>query len=111
MNKKLIALFLGTSLVLAACGGGDKSSENGADDGKSYVDDSAGAKIYKQNCINCHGDNLQGVSGPNLQEVGAKQSKDDIEKIILEGKGGGMPKGLVKGKDAETVAQWLSEKK
>ncbi|MFS0783677.1 cytochrome c551 [Bacillus sp. 1P06AnD] len=111
MNKKLLALFLGTSLALAACGGDKASDEKPKGDGKTYVDDSEGGQLYSKNCFACHGDNLQGVNGPNLQTIGAEKSEAEIEKIIVEGTGGGMPKGLLKGKDAETVAQWLSEKK
>lgn len=41
--------------------------------------------IYKQNCAGCHGEQLQGVSGPELTTVGAKFSPDELRTIILEG--------------------------
>jgi cytochrome c550 len=69
-------------------------------------------EIYSQNsCIQCHGENLEGGSGgPSLKNVGSDMSKDEILTQILEG-GGGMPGGIIQGKQAEKVAQWLSEMK
>ena len=32
--------------------------------------------IVKQSCTSCHGDQLQGAVGPNLQKIGGKLSKD-----------------------------------
>ncbi|MCP8967155.1 cytochrome c550 [Ectobacillus ponti] len=66
--------------------------------------------IVKQNCTSCHGDQLQGAVGPNLQKVGAKLSKDDIQNVILKGRGN-MPAGLLPADQATKVADWLSKKK
>ncbi|QRG67214.1 YqzM family protein [Brevibacillus choshinensis] len=69
------------------------------------------AAIFKQNCSSCHGQNLEGIVGPNLTKIGAQLSKDDIAKIIKEGKGG-MPPGMLKKQpEIQAVAQWLSEHK
>ncbi|MCA0989041.1 c-type cytochrome [Guptibacillus algicola] len=76
--------------------------------------DSAGGeaeKIYSQNCASCHGGDLGGGAGPALEAVGGKYSKDEILGIIKNGKGGGMPAGLIQGKEAEMVAEWLAAKK
>ena len=101
MKKKLLALLMGTSLVLAACGGDDaKETAGGAD----------AEKLFGQKCSSCHGADLKGGVGPNLTAIGAKLGKADIEKVITNGQGG-MPKGLLKGEDASSVASWLSEKK
>ncbi|RDU37611.1 cytochrome c [Neobacillus piezotolerans] len=103
MKKKLLALLMGASMVLAACGGGggDKDSASAGDP----------EKMYNQKCSGCHGGDLKGGAGPDLTKVGSKYSKDEIEKIIVDGKGGGMPAGLYKGEEASKVAEWLSEKK
>ncbi len=90
-------------IVLAACGKKDDSSSSSAKAGDPE-------KLYNQKCAMCHGSNLEGGGGPNLKSVGSELSKEDIEKIILEGKGN-MPGGVLKGKDAEAVADWLAEKK
>jgi mono/diheme cytochrome c family protein len=67
-------------------------------------------KIFEQNCAACHGNNLQGGMGPNLQHIGGSWSKDKILNQIQNG-GGGMPPGVIKGAEAEKVADWLSKKK
>jgi mono/diheme cytochrome c family protein len=70
-----------------------------------------GAEVYKQNCMSCHGQNLEGVAAPALTTVGTKYNAEEIAKIIKDGKGG-MPAGIVKKKpEIDAVAQWLSEKK
>lgn len=69
------------------------------------------AVLFKANCASCHGQNLEGIAGPNLTKVGSKYSADEIEKIIKEGKGG-MPPGMLKKADEiKAVAAWLAEKK
>lgn len=67
-------------------------------------------KIFAQNCTACHGKNLEGGAGPNLQKIGSQLSKDQILKQIKEG-GGGMPGGLIQGDAANKVAAWLAKKK
>ncbi|WP_223701318.1 cytochrome c551 [Sutcliffiella deserti] len=113
MKKALMAFVFGTSIfALAACGGGEENntatgtqeeSEAGA------VDTGAAEGIYKQSCASCHGGNLEGGFGPNLEQVGNKYNKDEIENIIVNGQGQ-MP-GVLKGDDATTVAVWLADHK
>jgi alcohol dehydrogenase (cytochrome c) len=88
---------------------GKNNNQNGQG-GKSSAAQADPKKIYQQNCASCHGNNLQGVSGPSLQHVGGSMSKEDILRQINNG-GGRMPGGLIKGKQAEAVARWLSKKK
>lgn len=103
MKKKLLALLMGTALLLAACGGGDDAADTPTAGGGDAE------KLYGQKCSSCHGGNLEGGVGPKLSAIGSKYSKEDIEKIIAEGKGS-MPKGLLEGADASAVASWLAEK-
>jgi mono/diheme cytochrome c family protein len=60
----------------------------------------------------CHGANLEGKLGPNLQKVGGKLSEEQIKKQIEAG-GGGMPAFGKKLKDNEvdTLVKWLAVKK
>ncbi|WP_242222927.1 cytochrome c550 [Bacillus cereus group sp. BfR-BA-01380] len=67
-------------------------------------------EIVKQSCTSCHGDQLQGAVGPNLQKVGGKLSKDQIQEVIVKGRGN-MPPGLIPADQASKVADWLSKKK
>ncbi|WHX40207.1 cytochrome c [Mesobacillus sp. AQ2] len=103
MKKKLLALLMGTSLALAACGGG----------GDEAGGDKAGAdpeKLFNQKCSSCHGGNLEGGVGPKLSDVGSRLSQDEIESTIANGKGS-MPPKLLEGDDASAVAEWLANKK
>ncbi|MEH7253254.1 cytochrome c, partial [Neobacillus niacini] len=61
-------------------------------------------------CSSCHGGDLVSGGAPDLDMIGTKYSKDEIEEIILNGKGG-MPGGILKGEDADAVASWLADKK
>ncbi|MGE6257369.1 cytochrome c551 [Heyndrickxia sporothermodurans] len=121
MVKKLIGIVMILTLAfsLAACGT-SKDNDNNANKNETTTDTNKGTttanagdaeKLYSQNCASCHGGNLEGAVGPNLQKIGAKYSKNEILNIINKGKSGGMPAGLLKGDDANTVATWLSQKK
>lgn len=116
MKKKLLALMMGSSLVLAACGGGGNDAaddkEPATNGGGETSTASAGdaEKLYQQNCLSCHGSNLEGGVGPALDKIGGKLSKEEIETTIAEGKGA-MPPGILKGEEASQVAEWLAAKK
>ncbi|WP_072334630.1 cytochrome c [Paenibacillus sp. cl123] len=72
----------------------------------------AAEAIYKQSCLACHGAELEGKLGPNLQKVGGKLSDQQIYKVLLNGKGG-MPafKSTLKDEELVNLAKWLAEKK
>jgi YVTN family beta-propeller protein len=70
----------------------------------------AGEVIYKASCASCHGDKLEGKSGPALKTIGSLKSKTEILERIQDGKGM-MPGGLVNETDAKILATWLSDKK
>lgn len=113
MKKYFIAFVFGASLLtLAACGGGEENNTaTNAPQGQGGGTDTAEAdKIYQQSCASCHGGNLEGGFGPNLQKVGNKYDQEDIEAIIANGQGQ-MKGGIVKGEDATAVAAWLAEHK
>lgn len=121
LKNLLLALGLGTTLALGACGGSDDSSSSDSSSTKeesTMNDDSSktetavdAEKIFANNCASCHGNNLEGNVGPNLTKVGSKYSSEEIQEIIKNGKGQ-MPAGILK-EDEEivAVADWLAEKK
>lgn len=107
MKKWLLALGLGSMLILGACGGGDSdSSSDGGDSGDSSV--AAGEQAYKDSCSSCHGNDLKGIGSAPLTDIGSKLSVDEIVNIIENGTGGGMPpiKGLTDDEMVE-IAEWL----
>jgi len=138
--KKLVTLALSFALVgiLSACGGGNNAqepapapeqpaaeqpAEQPAEEpaaeepaaeepaAEGTVDAVAAEEKYQaSSCVACHGADLSGASGPNLQKVGSKYSKDQIAGIIKNGQGT-MPGGMLQGEDADLVAAWLAEKK
>ncbi|MBN8209871.1 DUF2628 domain-containing protein [Bacillus sp. NTK071] len=63
--------------------------------------------ILQQSCISCHGSNLEGAVGPRLLNIGGKYSQEEIQEIIVNGKGSGMPGGLISEEDASKLAEWL----
>ncbi|WP_028399232.1 cytochrome c550 [Ectobacillus panaciterrae] len=66
--------------------------------------------IVKQTCTTCHGEQLQGAVGPNLQKIGAKLSQDEIKNVVMNGRGN-MPAGLLPAEQATKVAEYLAKKK
>jgi len=116
MLKKWTIRVLAAAFVLSlsACGGKTApppaaTPAPGAGGGAAQVNSEA---IYKQNCLSCHGGNLEGVSGPGLSKVGGKLSKDQIAAKIAAG-GGGMPafKTRLKEDEIQGLADWLAAKK
>lgn len=121
MQKALLALLLGSALVLGACGNNEKSTtgeakttDTTASEGKTTKTSVDGEKITKEKCISCHGNDLTGAMGPDLTKVGSKLSEDDIKDILNKGKGQ-MPakpaNGLQSDEEVNAVAKWLSEQK
>jgi cytochrome c551 len=116
MNKSLFCLILLAVVSLSACGKttaptpANQGTGTPAGGGAATTVDAQA--IYKQNCISCHGNSLEGGVGPSLQKVGAKYSKDQIATILNNGRGA-MPsfKGKLSDTEIGGLATWLSEKK
>ena len=72
--------------------------------------------VYQLGCDTCHGENLQGGIGPNLQHVGSRLTLRQIEHRIEAG-AGPMPPYAAKNDAILTraqiaaVARWLETKK
>lgn len=76
------------------------------------LDKAAAETTFKQSCVACHGEQLEGKIGPNLQKVGTKMSSEQLYKLVLNGKGG-MPafKSSLKEEQVANLALWLAEHK
>ncbi|MFD1038504.1 cytochrome c550 [Virgibacillus byunsanensis] len=86
---------------------GGKEQQEEAQDGETSDDPEA---IFESNCASCHGADLSSGSAPDLTQVGNDYSKEDIQDIIINGKGS-MPPGMATDDQAEVLAEWLSEMK
>ncbi|WP_342505213.1 cytochrome c550 [Sporosarcina sp. FSL K6-2383] len=101
----IFALGLGLIFFMSLYGL-DQQEEIANKDDEGKTEDVATAEfdaeaVAQGKCIACHGGDLTGGGGPGL--VGTTLSKDEIKDIILNGKGAGMPAGLIKD-DAELDA-------
>lgn len=109
MKKKLLTILFGSMLVLAACGGGDADESEGNGGADNGADETAhGEELYLQNCSQCHGNDLQGGTGPSLEDVGSEYDTGEIVTIIQEGLPA-MPAINMDDDDAQAIADWLVE--
>lgn len=87
--------------------------EKAAEEGEGGGETAAGGEFdpeahYQKSCVACHGSSYEGGAGPSLVGVGEKHSQEEIQDIVVNGKGG-MPPGLVPQENAEAMAAWLAE--
>ncbi|WP_170007696.1 cytochrome c550 [Bacillus fonticola] len=102
----LIMVFgIGLVSFLSAIGLNDL---NEAENGSEEVVVLEPEERYQQSCISCHGQNFEGGAGPSLLGVGERYSNEEIQDILLNGKEGGMPAGLVPQEELEPFVEWLS---
>lgn len=99
MMKQLWAAAALSLLMLAGCSS-NTTTNTAAMDGKS---------IYAEKCSACHGENLKGLVGPSLLNIGKKYSEADITKITINGSDK-MPGHLLPDDQSKIVAQWLLKK-
>lgn len=117
------AAFLASVLLaLAGCGAQEKEPFGGgsAAGGQNSSAAFAGASeevqaLFKNRCLSCHGSELEGrVSGnSNLQQVGARLTKEQIADTIQNGNKNGMPSfgSKLKPEEVNALADWLATKK
>jgi cytochrome c550 len=110
----LIMVFgIALMFILSFKGLGDSkelAKENGEGGGneKTEVAATKPEDIYKQSCIACHGDQYQGVVGPKLKGTGL--SKDEVAKIIANGRGT-MPPQALQPAQVDVLADFISNLK
>ena len=72
-----------------------------------------GKLLFRETCWSCHtlkAAGAQGVTGPNLDTIGAITTTRALNAIRIGGTGlGRMPPGLLSGKDAADVAYYVSQ--
>ena len=119
MNKNAKRVMVGLIVVASALAAGCARNTDNAPPNNAGGTSGGGAQanaeaVYKQNCVSCHGDNLEGrlPGNTNLQNVGSRLSRDQIYNRILNG-GNGMPafNGTLSADQINALADWLSAKK
>ncbi|PYZ91736.1 cytochrome C' [Salipaludibacillus keqinensis] len=105
MKKILIAILLGTSLVLAACGGNSENEPvNSQASSNGSIDLANGEEIYQQKCSGCHGGDLTGAGASGVRNL----TYEEVLDAVVNG-AGSMPAGLATGSDAEDVSAWVEK--
>lgn len=109
----IAALGIVVMIIVSAAGLNQREAiqneEEGGGEKQEETVDASPEELFQNQCASCHGGDLSGGAGPNLQEVGSRYSAEEIQEIIVNGKGT-MPKGLYTGEQATQVAEWLAEK-
>ena len=120
MRRVALACFICFFIIIVtACGNqGDSTApqnnppqNNAPENNKNLVEaDQETMTIFEQNCITCHAADLSGRVGEqsNLQDVGARLSKEQIIDTIKNG-GQIMPaQTQLSDEEIEKLANWLS---
>lgn len=120
MYIRFMSFIAGIALLglLAGCSGGAKDSNESSSGNATKSTALEGPEevvtLYKNNCMQCHGNEMQGMMGPesNLQKIGSKLTKDEIANAIENG-GKLMPAqgGRLEKEDIDKIADWLASKK
>lgn len=105
----LAALFAFILIALTACCGksGPTASPSAP---KPLEGPEETVKLYRNNCISCHGTELQGKMGPDsdLRHVGSSLSKEQIIQQIENGGSLMKPfKDRLKPEQIQALADWL----
>ncbi|WP_434402617.1 cytochrome c [Planococcus sp. 11815] len=79
----------------AAEGEGGEEAASGDFDPESHAQSS---------CVSCHGSSYEGGVGPSL--VATELSQEEIEEILINGKGS-MPPGTVPEENVSAMAEWV----
>lgn len=109
----LVYLFVFFVCIVFNTGCGTRQTILDTDSHNGFSD---AVQLFQTNCESCHGDNLQGGIGPNLQHVGSKLTFEQIVRQINSG-GGPMPgygplnQAILSEQQVQTLAKWLSTKK
>ncbi len=95
-------------IIVSYVGVDQREARENPEESENNVEELSAEDLFKNNCAQCHGDDLTGDSAPGLTDVGSKLSAEEIEDIIINGQGA-MPPGQASDAEAPVIAEWLSE--
>lgn len=99
-----VGLIFALSLIGVYSGNEEADGEGGTD---AALLEATPEEIYSQvGCINCHGENYQGASGPELINVDSRLSSDEIRDVLVNG-AGVMPGNLVPAEKLDEMIEWI----
>jgi cytochrome c551 len=113
MRRRVVSCVIVALCVLASTGCGTPSGSVHSDSTGQYSD---AVQLFEKNCISCHGTDLEGGIGPNLQHVGARLTAAEIQLRIDVG-GGAMPgfgpthMHILSNSEIQRLSDWLATKK
>lgn len=91
---------------------GNAGNNQGAENNTATVNAADAEAVYKQNCLSCHGGNMEGGMGPALNQLSGKYSPEEIAQIITKGQNG-MPafEGRLDQAQISNLSSWLASMK
>lgn len=114
--KRMMFGIIGTIfgvLLLAACGQtGDTGGDTPAPSGTAIEAGENVQTLLKNNCMSCHGNDLEGRVGPSLLEVGSHFTEEELYSIVADGTGV-MPgfKSRLDEQEINALVTWLADQK
>ena len=93
-------------IIMGGVGMAQMNNAEGEGEESAETTDLAPEDIYSNNCMSCHGGELEGGMGPDLTSVGDRYDASEIVEIIQNGKGQ-MPAINLDQSNAEKLAEWL----
>jgi cytochrome c553 len=107
-----VALGIAIPAVVLANGESSEGSGGALESATGNHEFDKGRTLFRQACWSCHtlkAAGAQGVTGPNLDDIGTVSKQRVLNAIKIGGTGDGrMPAGLYQGSDAAAVADYVS---
>jgi cytochrome c553 len=107
-----VALGIAIPAVVLANGESSEGSGGALESHTGNTQFDKGRTLFRQACWSCHtlkAAGAQGVTGPNLDDIGTVSKQRVLNAIKIGGTGDGrMPAGLYQGSDASAVADYVS---
>ncbi|MED1674343.1 cytochrome c550 [Pallidibacillus thermolactis] len=99
-----VGLIVALSLIGLYSGNEEAEGEKDSD---SALSEATPEEIYSQaGCISCHGENYEGVSGPELKNVDTRLSAEEVKNVLVNGSGP-MPGNLVPEEKLDEMVEWV----